>query len=640
MKKKTKLLLNLALTLFFAVMIIIKGPNLNPLYSDGAFSWCFIFSCYVILNFLIGLGGIRISTDQFSRMQINVDKSVKGIKTGFTLLIIFWAAYFIVTVVSMPLFNYRAYRDQLGQPEISEFTDTVQPIALNQLPIVDKALASELADKKVGENPGLGSQVVLGTPVIQKVNDKLVWVVPLQHSGFFKWLKNLDGSAGYIIVSATDVRDVTLVTDHKIKYQENAYLLDDLNRHVRLFEGGLFRGLTDYSFELDDDGVPYWVITTYKNRWLFSLPEASGVAIVNATTGETNYYGQDTLPDWVDRVQPENFIMQQIQNQGAYVHGIFNFSNQDKFRTSQGNIIVYNGANCYLFTGLTSVGSDESAIGFIMVDMVTKETKMYQMSGATEMAAQQSAQGKVQQYGYFASFPMIINLDGNATYFMTLKDNAGLIKQFAFVSVSNYTNVGTGETIDSALRNFRQVMGNTSDGIVTGQNAREVEGTVNRIASETLAESITYKIILNEKPGQIFTASYDLSNELALTEPGDRVALKYMESGTGVCLATAFDNLEFTQVPDDGTTVAAPENEKKPGADAPKPPTPKETPKDKPGEKPDAEPMPKAEPQPEAESKPEAEPQPETKPVPETDVPAAIPFESPKETSGGVIPLN
>ena len=331
MKKKTKLLLNLALTLFFLIMIIVKGPNLNPLYSDGAFAWCFIFSSYVVLNFLIGLGGIRVTTDQSSHMSVSVDKNVKGIKTGITLLIIFWLLYFAVTVLSMPLFNYKAYRDQLGQPEISEFTETVQPLALNQLPVVDKALARELADKKVGENPGLGSQVVLGTPVIQKVNGKLVWVVPLEHSGFFKWLKNLDGSAGYIVVSATDVSDVDLVTDHKIKYQENAYLLDDLNRHVRLFEGGLFRGMTDYSFELDDDGVPYWVITTYKNRWLFSLPEASGVAIVNASTGETNYYGVDDLPEWVDRVQPEEFIMQQIQNQGAYVHGIFNFSNQDKF---------------------------------------------------------------------------------------------------------------------------------------------------------------------------------------------------------------------------------------------------------------------------------------------------------------------
>ncbi len=411
MNKKRQLLLNLALTIFFVLAVIVRGPNLNPLYSDGAFTWCFVISCYVILNFFICLGSMRINTNEYGRMQLSIDSSVKSVKKGFVLLAILWVLYFAVTLISMPLFNYKAYRDQLGSPQVSEFNETVQPLALNQLPIVDKDLARELADKKVGENPGLGSQVMLGTPVIQKVDGKLVWVVPLEHSGFFKWLKNMDGSAGYIVVAANNVNDVTLVTDHKIKYQANAYILDDLNRHVRLFGGGLFKGLTDYSFELDDDGVPYWVLTTYKNRWLFSLPEADGVLIVNATTGESTHYTMETVPDWVDRVQPEGFVMQQINNQGQYVHGIFNFSNQDKFRPSRGDIIIYNDDRCYLFTGLTSVGSDESAIGFILVDMVTKESLLYQMSGATELAAQSSAEGKVQQYGYRASFPMIINLD-------------------------------------------------------------------------------------------------------------------------------------------------------------------------------------------------------------------------------------
>ena len=547
MRKKTQFLLNLVLTLVFLVLIVFQGPNLNPMYPDGAFSWCFIISCYVILNFFVALGSVRITTNEYNRPQLSVDKSVGGYKTGFALLAILWVLYFAATVLSMPLFNYKVYRDQLGTPVVSEFTDTVQPLALDQLPIVDKSLARELADKKVGENPGLGSQVVLGIPVIQKVNGKLVWVVPLEHSGFFKWLKNMDGSAGYIVVSASDVSDVTLVTDHKIKYQANAYILDDLNRHVRLFGGGLFKGLTDYSFELDDDGVPYWVITTYKNRWLFNLPEATGVLTVNATTGETTQYTIDTLPEWVDRVQPESFVMDQIQNQGTYVHGIFNFSNQDKFRPSQGDIIIYNGARCYLFTGLTSVGSDESAIGFILVDMVTKESNIYQMSGATETAAQSSAEGKVQQFGYRASFPMIINLDGQATYFMTLKDNAGLIKQYAFVSVSNYTNEGTGETIDSALRNYRQVQGTVNSNISAGQATTTAKGTVLRIASETMENTITYKIILEEQKDHIFTVSYELSSELALTQPGDRVSMDYMEDPTGVCPALSFDNLEFTQ---------------------------------------------------------------------------------------------
>lgn len=547
MTKKRRLQFNVLLTVFFLVMIIINGPNLNPLYSDGAFAWCFILSCYVGLNFLLALGGLRLETDAYHRMHLSMDSSIKGVKKGVTLLAVIWVLYIVVMILSTPIFNYPAYRDQLGHADTSEFTETVQPLSLAQLPIVDQALARELADKKVGENPGLGSQVVLGEPVIQTVNDKLVWVVPLQHSGFFKWLKNMDGSAGYIVVSATDLNDVELVSSHKLKYQPNAYIFDDLNRHVRFFNGGLFRGLTDYSFELDDDGNPYWVLTSYKNKWLFSLPEADGILLVNATTGEGIHYQKENIPEWVDRVQPEDFIMQQIQNQGEYVHGFLNFSNQDKFRPSQGHIIVYNNSDCFLFTGLTSVGSDESAIGFMMINMVTKEVRKYQMSGATETAAMQSAQGKVQQFGYRASFPMIINLDGRPTYFMTLKDNAGLIKQYAFVSVANYTSVGTGETINSALRNFRQVINNNGDGIVTGENAETVTGTILRIASEPLGDGLTYKMILEEEKDRIFICAYDLSNELALTEPGDKVKLECLPSRDGICTVMVFDNLEFEQ---------------------------------------------------------------------------------------------
>lgn len=547
MTKKTRLTLNLALTLFFAAMIIVKGPNLNPLYTEGAFAWCFFLSCYVGLNFLIALGGVKIYTDDTNRIRVGMDSSMRGFKKGVTILAVIWVLYILVSVLSMPIFNYPAYRDQLGKAEVSEFTDTVQPLSMAQLPIVDKALARQLADKKVGENPGLGSQVVLGMPVIQSVREKLVWVVPLEHSGFFKWLKNIEGSAGYITVSATDVKDVTLVTDHKIKYQNNAYLLDDLNRHIRIFKGGLFAGLTDYSFELDDDGMPYWVVTSYKNRWMFSLPEADGILLVNASTGEAHRYGIDEIPEWVDRVQPEAFITQQIRNQGEYVHGFLNFSNQDKYRPSDGHIIVYNNGDCYLFTGLTSVGSDESAIGFMMVDMVTKEVKMYQMGGATENAAMMSAQGKVQQFGYQATFPMIINLDGQATYFMTLKDNAGLIKQYAFVSVINYTSVGTGETVSDALRNYRQVMNSSGDSITSGKTAETVSGTILRIAGESVGESLTYKIIMEEDQKRLFMVSYDLSNELALTGAGDRVKMEYLDSGDGNCIVTSFDNLEFVQ---------------------------------------------------------------------------------------------
>ena len=341
---------------------------------------------------------------------------------------------------------------------------------------------------------------------------------------------------------------MTYEENFRIKYQPNAYFFDKLDRHAR-FAGGFFKGITDYSFEVSDDGQPFWVITTYKNLVGISLPEADGIMTVNAATGETVRYALDSVPAWVDRVQPEDYIMTQINNRGNYVHGIFNFSNRDKYQTSEGALIVYNNDRCYLYTGLTSVGADESTIGFMLIDMVSKTPYLYQVSGATEYAAQQSAEGKVQNLHYTASFPLLTNVDGLPTYFMTLKDDARLIKQYAFVSVTDYTSVGNGETIGDAIASYRSVLKNTvgSAPIDTGGEQETVSGKVDRIASEISGGNTIYYVILTEKPDKIFMAVADLSRELALTREGDDVSLTFTKTEKAVIDLTAYDNLMYTQ---------------------------------------------------------------------------------------------
>lgn len=544
--KKLRIGTNLAVTLFFAIGIIINPPNLNPMYADGAFTWLFLISAYVVLNSFSVLSTIRLDQNSNGGLAFSIDKKAQGFKRLVIILVILWGLYFIANLVSSPLFNSKAYRDQLGTPETTEFSQDIQAVDLSQIPIVDQRLAKSLADKKLGENPGVGSQVNVGEPVIQQVNGELVWIVPLEHSGFFKWLKNIDGSAGYIKVSATNQQDIEFI-NAQIKYQPSSYFFDDITRYLRIVKGELFTGITDYSFEIDDEGQPHWIITTYENKWLFALPEANGIIVLNATTGDFQKYDLENIPKWVDRVQPEQFIINQINNQGEFVHGIFNFSNQDKFQTSDGQIIIYNEGKCYLFTGLTSVGSDESAIGFIMVDMVTKETKIYQMSGATEYAAQLSAQGKVQQFGYYASFPIIINHNGIATYFMTLKDNSGLIKQYAFVSVSDITSVGVGENISSALRDYDNALGTSNSFVKQDGELLTKEGSIVRISGETYGDTLTYKFIIDSVPDKIFSASYTASDELAISIVSDMVSISYYESESGLIAVTAFDNLEFNQ---------------------------------------------------------------------------------------------
>ena len=539
--KKTKWFVFLAITIVAALYVFVETPNLSPLYLDGALFWAVLITAYVGSATLLKIGEFTIQLNNFS-----YSAKAKFPKVPAIIIAVPWVIIAVVLVVCSVFFQWKAYRDQLGEPQIKTFDSEVQNIS--QIPIVDEPLALQLAQKKLGERPALGSQVELQTATIQMVDGELVWVVPLYHSGFFKWLTNMEGTPGYIVVSATNTNDVRYVEGSKIKYHPGSYLLFDVARKVR-FGPGLLTGITDYSFELDDNGQPYWVVSTYHNLRGFSLPEADGIILLNATTGQMERYTMENIPEWVDRVQPEDFVIEQITNRGNYVHGIFNFANKDKYRPSDGHNIVYNNGECYLFTGLTSVGADDSAIGFIMVDMVTKEPIMYEMSGATEEAGQLSAQGRVQDLGYQASFPIILNIDSQPTYFMTLKDDIGLIKQYAFVSVTNYSTVGTGESVSDALRDYESKL--VSDGVTTISNlsgeTKAVEGVILRIASEYSDGRTIYKFLLESPQDILFTAQASVSPELALTQPGDRVSVSYLLSSNGIADADSFDNLEFTQ---------------------------------------------------------------------------------------------
>ena len=189
-----------------------------------------------------------------------------------------------------------------------------------------------------------------------------------------------------------------------------------------------------------------------------------------------------------------------------------------------------------------------------MVDMVTKEPIMYKMNGATEYAAMKSAEGKVQDLKYNATFPLIINIEGMPTYFMTLKDNEGLIKNYAMVSVEDYSTVGVGATLEEALSDYQVQLKNNGLVLPETPSAEEKEtlsGTVMRIAQEVTQQSTVYYLILNEAPNYIFRIESGINSELALTQPGDQVSVEFVDHVSGIVTVTSFDNLQFTQ----GTVV-------------------------------------------------------------------------------------
>ncbi len=451
---------------------------------------------------------------------------------------------------SASLFQSRNYRNLIGEVKQTEFTELVSPVKLDQVPIVDRNFAASLAEKKLGEDYALGSRVTLGWPTRQMVDGRLFWVIPLLHSGFFKWLTNAsNGTPGYIMVSATNPQDITFVRELqgrpvKIKYQPEAYFNHDLHRHLYL-HGYVTRGLADFTFEVDDDGEPYWTTKVYTNKVGIRGPEAIALAVVHAGTGEIRHYplrqsdggwSDENIPAWIDRVQPANFVLAQLNWWGAYVNGFWNtvFGKRDMLMVTEGYNIIYGNDNrSYYYTGMSSVGSDEGTVGFLLTDTRTKRTHLYRMSGATEYAAMQSAEGKVQNFKYTATFPILVNMNGVATYFMTLKDGTGLVKQFAFVSVKDFSLVGVGESIKAARDNYLMMLASSRTGILPGGSAEKIalSGTIERIGTDIKEARAYYYLSLAETPGFIYIATTDLSSFLPVAKPGDSVELEYQDTG-------------------------------------------------------------------------------------------------------------
>lgn len=460
--------------------------------------------------------------------------------------------FLIMIIATMPILRARDYRSLIGNIESTPFTELVSPIDLTQFPVVDRVFASMLAEKKLGEDFALGSRVTMGWPTRQIVNGELLWVVPLLHSGFFKWLTNLEGTPAYIVVSATNPQDVRFVRavngkEVRIRYQPNAYFQQDLHRHLYM-HGYVLKGLTDFTFELNDEGSPFWTVKVYNKNVGFSGNDAVGIAMVNPDTGEITFYPKDNVPKWVDRINPAEYVLAQLNWWGNYVHGFWNtvFGKRDMLMTTDGyNIIYGTDDRCYFYTGMSSVGSDEGAVGFVLVDTRNKVTNLYKLSGATEYAAMQSAEGKVQNFRYRATFPILINISGLPTYFITLKDNAGLVKMYAMVSVRDYSVVGVGETVKGTRDSYLMVLSSSRAGKLPEVDVitKTQSGTVSRIGSDVRDGRTYYYMSLNELPEKILVANSDLSSALPFTQRGDLVEIGFVYSDDTEIRLNSFRNM-------------------------------------------------------------------------------------------------
>lgn len=465
------------------------------------------------------------------------------------------AALLLIIFVGTGFFNsslFRAsqYQSLIGSVQKEEFVANVAPVEPSQMILVDEPIAQRLGEKVLGDDPGLGSKCELGGFNLQKVQGNLYWIAPLLHSGPFKWWAN-DGTPGYVVVSATNEKDVRLVREVngkpiKLVYQPNAYFGQDLERHVYM-SGYMGKGLTDYTFEVDDQWKPYYTITTYDSKIGFSGDDATGVVVVDPETGTMNWYDVASVPEWSDRIQPEAFVSNQVGDWGDLVHGWWNPSDKDKLTTvSDHSIVLGSDGRMYYYIGLQSVGADNGTVGFMMVDCRTKRAVWIHQSGATEDAARGSANGALQAQRLQGGEGITYNIHGQATYEFLMKDEAGLMKAIALVSVRNYEDVAIGPDRLTAIRNYAMIVGKnrgnaTSNAVDLKINIKS--SVITRISSEVTGGNTIYYFMIDGEKNQLFGNS-GLSTELCLTKAGDKVVVGFYP-GDGDIQVQSFDNLNI-----------------------------------------------------------------------------------------------
>ncbi len=438
-------------------------------------------------------------------------------------------------LVSLPIFRSGAYHALLTVRS-GDFSQEVEQLPYSEIPMLDASSTVMLGDRKLGELSDMVSQFEVSEEYTQiNVQNHPVRVASLEYGDFFKWVyNNREGLPAYVKVDMVsqevEVVRMSQLDRPGIHYSPSEFFLRDLNRVLR-FRYPTYLFATPH-LEVDEEGDAWWVCPRETRAiGLYGGPDVIGIVLLNASTGESSYYPVEQVPTWVDRVYNADLISQQYDYYGKYVHGFFNslIGQREVTVTTSGTNYLAMNDDVYMYTGVTSVNTDQSNIGFLLCNQRTKEAVYYEAPGAIETSAQHSAEGVVQDLGYTATFPLLLNIGGEPTYFMSLKDSADLVKMYAMVCVEQYQIVATGKTVTECESNYLTQMkqnGITMQGEALLQKENfQLTGVIAEIRSAVKEGTTYYYIRLDGRKGYY---AFDISEDdvVVLLNPGDRVRLQ------------------------------------------------------------------------------------------------------------------
>ena len=518
----TRVLINLAVTLAVGlVYFYVNLPPINlqaPEFHTFVLLLCVIYcGCAVLTSGFQGQGVKGYF--QFLKRQCLVPVAAAVL----SLLLCIGGS-----VVGSVIFRAKDYA-QLLPIQVGDFAAEVDEISYDQIPMLDRQSAERLGDRKLGELSDMVSQFDVVNDYTQiNYRGRPVRIATLTYMDLIKWFTNRsDGLPAYLLIDMV-TQNVELVRlEEGIKYTNVEHFGRNLYRHLRFhFPTYLF---AQPVMEIDEEGVPYWICPRLvRTIGLFGGTDVKGAVLVNAITGECAYYEQ--VPDWVDNLYPAGLIVQQYDYYGMYHNGFLNslFGQRDVTVTTDDYNYIAMGDDVWVYTGVTSIGGDQSNIGFILTNQRTKESHFYSCAGATEHSAMDSAEGMLQNLKYKATFPLLLNVGGQPTYFMAMKDNAQLVKKYAMVNVRQYQVVATGDTVAECEQNYLSML--SQNGIVesgTGLAGTEtVEGAVAEIRSAVMEGNSYYFIRLIG--GDVFYSVCAVDQPLAvIVSPGDQVSITF-----------------------------------------------------------------------------------------------------------------
>ncbi len=502
--------------------------------------WFFIIT--ILLVIMIGYA-IRTASREYVESEISEKfgikfntyglKGNKVLKALGILLLLTVGIYAVGSLLSSPIINAKKYQALLTIEE-REFTEDIKEVDYRTIPLLDKDSAALLGNRKLGSLVDMVSQFEVANDYTQiNYQGVPVRVAPLTYASPIKWLTNQkDGLPAYILINMATQDTECVKLEEGFKYSKSEYFNRNLYRHLRfrfptyIFDDQIF-------FEIDEEGTPYWVCPVKKfNIGLFGGQTVGRVVLCNAVTGECIDYAVEDVPQWVDKVYSAELLIRLYDYSGILKNGYFNsvLGQKDCLQSTNGYNYIALEDDVWVYTGVTSLSGDQSNVGFVLMNQRTMETRYYKVEGAIEDSAMSSAEGQVQNLGYRATFPLLLNIADEPTYFMALKDAAGLVKKYAMVNVQKYQWVAIGDTVQECEGNYTDLL--NTNGIVS-ENAELYKEVTGRIAaiSPIVLEGTTHYYICLENNEDIF--DLDMSDEeligIVRYQAGDVVTLKYAE---------------------------------------------------------------------------------------------------------------